>query len=128
MNHEQLIEKFETMENYHTVGHKDKVELFHNNKLLKEFRTTLEALAFAIDYNEYILNNSAPKVYFTIQKGYGIFGRGSSLKESWNDAKEWIDKDSPLQNLSVEELPNYSSADDGEFCIVELEDYENGDR
>lgn len=66
--------------------------------------------------------------YYTIQKGYKIFGTGSTAKESWADAKEWIDKDSPFQSLSVVDLPTYASAADGDFCIVEREEYEEGDR
>tara|TARA_Y100000401_G_C8325819_1_gene228192 strand:+ start:284 stop:502 length:219 start_codon:yes stop_codon:yes gene_type:complete len=68
-------------------------------------------------------NETNTSIYYTVQKGYEIFGEGLTKEEAWEDAKEWIDKDSPVQELSFEELPSYSSANEGEFCIVESKEY-----
>ena len=124
----QRLEQFKTMDNYHIVEHKDKVQLFLDNQPFKKFNNTLEAMSFAISFDKYKMNNKATDIYYAIQKGYRIFGRGDTPAEAWLDAKEWLDKDSPLQSISVEGLPSYACADDGNFCIVEFDDYKNGDK
>lgn len=63
--------------------------------------------------------------YFVIQKGYCIFGIGTTPKEAWEDAKEWIDNPE-REKLSVEELPSYYEAQDGDMCIVTEEEHYQG--
>ena len=64
--------------------------------------------------------------YFVIQKGHCIMGVGSTPQAAWADAQQWItsimDKDAP----SVEELPSYYEAQDGDMCIVTEEEHYQG--
>jgi hypothetical protein len=46
-------------------------------------------------------------------------------KQSWEVAKEWIDNPERAK-LSIEELPDYNQAQDGDMCIVSEEEYNQG--
>ena len=70
------------------------------------------------------LKSLNPK-YFVIQKGYCFFGCGDTPKQAWEDAKEVIDNPE-REKLSVEELPSYNQAQDGDMCVVSEEEYNQG--
>ncbi len=58
--------------------------------------------------------------YAVIQKGYAVFGTGTSKEEALEDCKEWIDKDDPKQEWDVDDFStSYNSINEGEFVIVE---------
>ena len=59
-------------------------------------------------------------IYLIIQKGYEIFGQGTTKEEAVESAREWIDKD---KTLVVEDLPRFDSASFGEFCITTKDEY-----
>ena len=67
--------------------------------------------------------NEQPTIYLIIQKGYEIFGSGDSPEKALEDAKEWMDRDSVL---ILEELPSYNTANDGAFCLVTKDEYDQG--
>jgi len=62
-------------------------------------------------------------MYLVIQKGYAIFGQGTTAEKAVADAKQWIDSDSPMQEWTVDDFNTlYDSAYDGEFVLVQSND------
>jgi hypothetical protein len=60
-------------------------------------------------------------MYLVIQKGYLLVGKGHTKEEAVEDMKEWIDKDSELQDWTVSDFEScYNSANDGQMVLVEL--------
>ena len=62
-------------------------------------------------------------MYLVIQKGYAIFGQGSTPDQAVKDMKQWIDSDSPMQDWTVDDFnTSYYQANDAEMVlIVDLE-------
>ena len=62
-------------------------------------------------------------MYLVIQKGYAIFGQGSTPDQAVEDMKEWIDKDADQQTWEAYDfIVNYENASVGEFVLVEATD------
>ena len=60
-------------------------------------------------------------MYLVIQKGYVLFGTGHTKEAAVEDMKEWIDKDSELQDWTASDFESsYHSANDGQMVLVEL--------
>ena len=60
-------------------------------------------------------------MYLVIQKGYALFGKGHTKEEAVEDMREWIDKDSALQDWTASDFESsYHSANDGDMVLVEL--------
>ena len=60
-------------------------------------------------------------IYVVIQKGHAIFGTGQTKQEAVEDMKEWINKDSDLQDSTPDDFDtSYNSAHDGQMVLVEL--------
>tara|TARA_Y100001963_G_scaffold151854_1_gene235499 strand:+ start:506 stop:775 length:270 start_codon:yes stop_codon:yes gene_type:complete len=58
-------------------------------------------------------------MYVVIQKGFVIFGTGKTQEEAVDDMKQWIDKDNPCQNWTVEDFPkDVSRVNIGELFLV----------
>ena len=69
-------------------------------------------------------------MYLVIQKGYVLFGTGHTKEEALEDMREWINKDSELQDWTPTDFEScYNSANDGQMVLVEatkelVEDYD----
>ena len=60
-------------------------------------------------------------MYLVIQKGYALFGKGHTKEEAVEDMREWIEKDSRLQDWTASDFESsYHSANDGDMVLVEL--------
>ena len=61
--------------------------------------------------------------YCVIQKGYMIFGTGTSKEDAVSDCKDSIDKDDIKQEWDVDDFASvYESAWDGQFVLLECEE------
>ena len=61
-------------------------------------------------------------MYAIIQKGYSVFGTGKTEEEAVIDCREWLDSDDKHQTWDVRDFPSYDSANDGDFCIVNMDE------
>ena len=58
-------------------------------------------------------------MYLVIQKGYYIFGQGSTPEQAVKDMKQWIDSDSPMQEWTVDDFPtSWYQANDGDMVLI----------
>ena len=59
-------------------------------------------------------------MYLVIQKGYAIFGQGSTPDQAVEDMKQWIDQDADQQTWEAYDFAvTYENASVGEFVLVE---------
>jgi len=62
-------------------------------------------------------------MYLVIQKGYAIFGQGSTPNQAVEDMKQWIDQDADQQTWGAYDFAvTYENASVGEFVLVEATD------
>ena len=59
-------------------------------------------------------------MYLVIQKGYAIFGQGSTPDQAVKDMKQWIDQDADQQTWETYDFAmTYENANIGDFVLVE---------
>lgn len=55
--------------------------------------------------------------WIVVQIGYVVFGNGLTKEDAVADAKEWIDKDDPVQSWTVADFKSLATAVDGDLVL-----------